>query len=77
MSGKVQKKEQVTVERATYTLREVAALLGLGETSAYEKARSGKLPIRPFRVGSQYFFAKRAVNQLLGVEDNAVDEPKG
>lgn len=77
MSKNLQKKEQFTAERATYTLREVAALLGLSETSAYEKARRGELPVQPFRIGSRYLFSRRAVDELLGIKDIATEESDG
>jgi excisionase family DNA binding protein len=74
MSGNLQKKEQLAVERATYTIREVAALLGLGATSAYEKARRGELPVQPIRVGARYLFARRAVDELLGIKHIDTEE---
>lgn len=55
------------LERATYTLAELAALLGLSYTQCHERAQSGTLPVVPLRVGRKYLFPRRTVDELLGL----------
>lgn len=55
------------IERATYSLAEFAALLGIGYTSAHERAQDGTLPVMPLRVGRRYLFPKATVHRMLGV----------
>lgn len=57
-----------TVERATYTLAEFAALLGISYTQAHESAQAGTLPILPIRQGRKYLFPRGAVHRLLCIE---------
>jgi excisionase family DNA binding protein len=59
--------KRAALERATYSLAELAALLGIGSTTAYEKAQAGTLPVAPIRVGRRYLFSKSSVDRLLGV----------
>lgn len=56
------------VDRATYTLAELAGLLGVSYTSAHEMAKAGELPVTPFRVGRKWLFPKSHVDKLLGIE---------
>jgi excisionase family DNA binding protein len=53
---------------ATYTLSELAALLGISYTSAHEMAQRDALPVAPIRVGRQYRFPRTAVHKLLGID---------
>lgn len=65
--------ERAGLEPATYSLAEVARLLGVGYTSAHQLALIGKFPITPIRVGRQYRFAKSSVHRLLGMESEERD----
>lgn len=58
---------------ATYTLAEVAGLLGLGYTKCHELAQAGTLPITPLRIGRKYLFPKAKVHELLGMSDDRAD----
>ena len=58
---------------ATYSLAELAALLGVGYTTAHELALRDALPVQPFRVGRLYRFAKADVDRLLGVREGNGD----
>lgn len=52
---------------ATYGLRDLAALLDRSYTSIHELAQAGALPVRAFKVGREWRFAKSEVDQLLGI----------
>lgn len=56
------------LEPATYSLQQLARLLGVGSTAAYGMAQSGRLPVTPIRVGRQYRFPKAEVDRLLGID---------
>lgn len=51
-------------ERATITVEEAAALLGIGRTAAYEAARRGQLPTR--RLGRRLLVPVPAFLSWLG-----------
>jgi excisionase family DNA binding protein len=55
------------VQREVYTLAEMATLLGVSYTTAWNAVQTGKMPIAPFRVGRTYVFPKGAVDRLLGI----------
>ena len=52
-------------DRITLTVEEVADLLGLGRTAAYEAARRGEIPSR--RLGRRFFVPVPALLDWLGV----------
>jgi len=52
-------------DRITLTVEEVAALLGLGRTAAYEAARRGEIPSR--RLGRRVIVPVPALLDWLGV----------
>lgn len=56
------------VPRATYTLSELAAMLGVSYTVAHERAKAGTLPVEPIRIGRRYLFPCRIVDRLLGLD---------
>jgi excisionase family DNA binding protein len=62
------------LEAATYSLADLAALLGISYSTAHERARAGELPVTPLKLGRQYLFPKRTVDKLLGLDD--VAEPQ-
>ena len=55
-------------ERATYSIAEVAQLLGIGETLCYEQANRGELPVPVIRVGRRIVVSRRALDRLLGLD---------
>lgn len=63
--------KRADVDRATYTLSEFAALLGVSYTYAHEAVTPGGagLPVTPIRLGRKYLFPKTAVHKLLGIEE--------
>jgi excisionase family DNA binding protein len=52
------------MERLTYTVTEVAALLGISRASAYELVRSGEIPALHF--GRRIVIPRVALEELLG-----------
>ena len=55
-------------ERATATLGEVASLLGIGRSTAYELAQRDALPIPVIRLGRRLVVSRAALNRLLAGE---------
>jgi excisionase family DNA binding protein len=51
--------------RLTYTVPEVAELLGISRSSAYECVRRGEIPA--LTLGRRVVIAKAAIDALLGV----------
>ncbi len=52
-------------DRATATIDEVAATLGIGRSTAYELAKSDRLPIPVIRLGRRMVVARAALDRLL------------
>ncbi len=55
--------------RITLTVEEVASLLGLGRTAAYEAARQGQIPSR--RLGRRIVIPVPALLEWLGADSNS------
>jgi excisionase family DNA binding protein len=51
--------------RATYTVDEVARILGISRTTAYESVRRGEIPARRF--GRRVVIPTRVIDELLDV----------
>ena len=54
------------IVRRTYSIDEVAKLLGIGRNSAYEAARRGDFPT--IKVGSRIVVPKAALDRMLAGE---------
>jgi excisionase family DNA binding protein len=52
------------VERVTYTVSEVAAVLGISRTTAYECIHRGEIPARRF--GRRVVVLRHELERLLG-----------
>jgi len=50
-------------ERATYTIDEVAEILGIARSSAYRAARAGQIPT--IKIGRRLLVSRDAVTELL------------
>lgn len=57
------KRPDQTVERATYSVDEVAQLLGIARTTAYESIHRGEIPA--FRFGRRIVVLRHALDGLL------------
>ena len=57
--------------RATLTLPEAAQVLGISRSTAYELARTGKLPV--LRLGRRLVIPTNALNSLLESVDRNAD----
>jgi excisionase family DNA binding protein len=53
-------------DRATYSVSEAAALLGVSLGTAYKAVRSGSLPV--IQVGGRYLIPREALDRLLAGE---------
>ena len=60
-------------ERATLTVNEAAAILGISRTTAYESVRRGEIPARRF--GRRVVILRHELEQLLGWPGLRVDRP--
>ena len=52
-----------TIERQTYTVHEVARILGIGRNTAYEACNEGEIPT--IRVGGRILIPRAAIDNLL------------
>ena len=52
-----------SVQRRTYTVNEVATILGIGRNTAYEVCRNGDIPT--IRVGGRILIPRDAIEDLL------------
>ncbi len=59
-------KDERPIVRQTYSIDEVAKLLGIGRNSAYEGARRGDFPT--IKVGGRIVVPKAALDRMLGGE---------
>jgi len=57
--------EQHTPARATMTIEEVAATFGLARSTAYDLAKSDRLPIPTIRAGKRVFAFRSHVERVL------------
>ncbi|MDQ3524167.1 MAG: helix-turn-helix domain-containing protein [Chloroflexota bacterium] len=60
---------------ATYSLAQVAGLLGVSYATCHEMAQAGTLPVTPIRLNRQYRFPKAIVDRLLGLDDATGEQP--
>jgi excisionase family DNA binding protein len=52
-----------SVERAVYSVRELAELLGLAENSVYEYLDNGRIPAR--KIGKKWIIGREKIHQWL------------
>ena len=60
-----------SLEPATYSLAEYAALHDISYTKAHEMAQAGTLPVTPLKIGRTYRFPRRIVDRMLGLNHDA------
>lgn len=58
--------------RATATLGEVAALLGIGRSTVYELAQRDALPVPVIRLGRRLVVSRAALDRLLAAGPNPI-----
>ena len=63
------KTRQMPVERATYTVDELAVLLGRGRLSVYTDLASKRIPSR--RLGNKYVISRAVIHRWLEKADSA------
>jgi hypothetical protein len=54
------------IERRTYSIEEVAAILGLSRNSAYVAAREDRLPVPVIKIGKRMMVSCAALHRILG-----------
>jgi excisionase family DNA binding protein len=54
---------RIEMERQTYTVSEVAKILGIGRNTAYEICRNGDIPT--IRLGGRILVPRAAIHDLL------------
>lgn len=57
------KAEGGEIRRRTYTVLEVAEILGIGRNTAYEICRTGEIPT--IRIGGRVLVPRTAIDELL------------
>jgi excisionase family DNA binding protein len=62
----VDDRQELQMERMTYTIVEAARLLGVGKTTLYEAVRLGEVPA--IRVRGRMLIARPVLAELLGFE---------
>ncbi len=55
--------EDNPISRQTYTLEEVAKLLGVGRNQAYDAARRGQIPV--LKIGRRLLVPRAALDRML------------
>ena len=56
------------IKRATLTIGEVATLLGLARSTAYDLAKTNRLPVPVIRAGKRVFVSRALVERVLAGE---------
>lgn len=59
------------MDKATYTVKELAGLLGTSLNATYDAIHRGQLPVPVFRVGSKILLPKLAVDKMLAGDAGA------
>lgn len=57
------------MSKATYSINEVAQLLGIGKSAAYRAAQAGDLPVPSIKIGGRYVVPKKPLDDILGITD--------
>jgi excisionase family DNA binding protein len=57
-----------SLSRQTYTIEEVAALLGLSRNGAFMAAREDRLPVPTIRIGRRMLVSRTALDRILAGE---------
>ncbi|WP_281019563.1 helix-turn-helix domain-containing protein [Minwuia sp. IMCC3077] len=58
-------------DRKTYTVTEMAAVLGIGRTAAYEAVRTGQVPA--LKIGKRVVIPRAALERLLSDPADSAD----
>jgi predicted DNA-binding transcriptional regulator AlpA len=59
------------LDRLTLNIEDVARLLGINRSTAYELARRDALPVPVIRLGRRMVVSRRAMEALLGTDDDS------
>lgn len=54
-------------DKHTISIKEAAALIGIGQSTAYTAAKNGTFPVPVIRVGSRYVVPAEPLKTLLGI----------
>ena len=57
--------QRVEIERATLTIEEVAALLGIARSTAFALAKRDALPVPVIRLGRRMVVSRELIERLL------------
>lgn len=61
--GTEEERKGMETERLTLTIEETAKLLGIGRQLAYDKAKTGEIPV--IKIGRRLLVPRRALERLL------------
>lgn len=59
-------------QKATYTLREAADLMGIGHSTAYAAARADAFPTKVIKIGGRYVVPTKPLLDLLGMTEEGM-----
>ncbi len=59
-------------EPATYSIREAAELLGIGESTAYEAIRRGEFPVPVLKIGARRKVSRKRLHEFLDLIEQQV-----
>ena len=63
-----------TPKNRTYTVEDIAAILGIGKSAAYKLANSGEF--QTIRIGNMIRISRKSFEDWLGMEENEEQVPK-
>jgi excisionase family DNA binding protein len=66
--------EQVLALPVTVDLMTTARVLGMSRTTAYELVRTGRYPVRLYKVGTRYRCLRSTLLEYLGIPDPLVQK---
>lgn len=58
---------------ATYSVNEVAQLLGIGTSAAYAAAKRDELPVPVIRIGGRIVIPRKPLDDLLGITEQPTE----
>lgn len=63
----------ITADKATSSIEEACARLGIGRSLGYQLAREGRFPVRILRIGRLYRVPRAELARLLGETGEPVE----
>jgi len=74
---RIRGEEPNTAAKGVLPAHQVFQLLNISRNAGYKAIRDGSFPIAAIRIGSKILFARAAVRELLGIDDDGVESLLG